>query len=62
VSSLEFPNEIFLATYAKETLINEWDTRSNQTSEGVHSLCWAGQEEEGLRKFERVVGENLWVV
>jgi hypothetical protein len=25
VSSLEFPTEIFLATCARETLINEWD-------------------------------------
>jgi hypothetical protein len=24
-SSLEFPTEIFLVTYARETLINKWD-------------------------------------
>ena len=39
---LEFPVEIFLVTCAKETLINEWDTRWNESSEGVYSLGWAG--------------------
>jgi hypothetical protein len=27
-------------------LINEWDTRLTVSSEGVHSLVWASQEEE----------------
>jgi hypothetical protein len=46
VSSLEFPVEIFLVTYARETLINEWDAQWIESGEGVHSLGWASQEEE----------------
>jgi hypothetical protein len=38
--SLEFPSEIFLATYARETLIKKWYTRGTDISEGVHSLGW----------------------
>jgi hypothetical protein len=62
VSSLEFPVERFLVTCARETLINEWDTRWTESSEGVHSLGWEGQEEESWRKFGIVVGEYQWVV
>jgi hypothetical protein len=62
VSSLEFPAERFLATCARETLINEWDALWTESSEGVHSLGWEGQEEESWRKFKIVVGENQWVV
>ena len=62
VSSLELPIERFLVTYSRETLINEWDARGTKRSEGVHSLGWAGQEEESWRKFGIVVGENQWVV
>jgi hypothetical protein len=57
VSSLEFLAERFLVTYARETLINEWDARWTKSNEGVHSFGWAGQEEERWRKFEIVVGE-----
>jgi hypothetical protein len=46
VSSLEFPIEIFLDTFSRETLINEWDAQGNESSEGVHFLGWEGQEEE----------------
>jgi hypothetical protein len=45
-SSLEFPTERFLVTCAIETMINEWDTRGTEINEGVHSLGWAGREEE----------------
>jgi hypothetical protein len=62
VSSLEFPVVRFLVTYARETLINEWDARWTESSEGVHSLGWAGREEESWRKFRIVVGECQWVV
>jgi hypothetical protein len=62
VSSLEFPVERFLVTCARETLINEWDARWTESSEGVHSLGWVGQEEESWRKFRIVVGEYQWVV
>jgi hypothetical protein len=51
MSSLEFPIVIFLVTYARETLINEWDAQWNESSEGVHSLGWAGQEEESWWKL-----------
>jgi len=37
-SSLEFPANIFLAIFDKETLINEWDDPGTDISEGVHSL------------------------
>jgi hypothetical protein len=49
VSSLEFPVEIFLATYPRETLINEWDALWTESSDGVQSLGWKGQEEERWR-------------
>jgi len=49
VRSLEFPIEIFLVTCARETVINEWDVWWTKRSEGVHSLGWAGQEEESYR-------------
>ena len=62
VSSLEFLVEIFLVICARETLINERDARWNEKSEGVHSLGWAGQEEESWRNFRIVVGEYQWVV
>jgi hypothetical protein len=55
--SLEFPAERFLATCARETLINEWDARGTEISEGVHSLGWTGQEEESWWKIGIVVGE-----
>jgi hypothetical protein len=57
VISLEFPIEIFLVTYARETLINEWDAKWTKRSEEVHSLGWVGQEEERWRKFGIVVRE-----
>jgi hypothetical protein len=61
-SSLEFPTEIFLVTYARETLINEWDDRGTEINEGVHSLGWTGQEEESWWKIRIVVGRYQWVV
>jgi hypothetical protein len=36
--SLEFSTEIFLFTYARETLINEWYDLGIEISEGVNSL------------------------
>jgi hypothetical protein len=57
LSSLEFPVEIFLVTYAIEISINKWDARWNESNEGVHSLGCAGQEEKSWRKFRIVVGE-----
>jgi hypothetical protein len=38
----EFPLERFSVTYAKETMINEWDARGIEINEGVHSLGWEG--------------------
>jgi hypothetical protein len=52
----------FLATNAIETLINEWDIQGTKISEGVHSLGWAGQEEESWWKIGIVVREYQWVV
>jgi len=46
VSSLEFPTERFLATWASETLINERDAWWTERNDGVHSLGWEAQEEE----------------
>ena len=46
MSSIEFIVEIFLVTYARETLINEWDSWGMDISEGVNSLGLEGQEEE----------------
>jgi len=60
--SLEFPIEILLVTYSRETLINEWDTKWTKSSDGVHSLGWAGHEEEIWRNFKIVVGEYQWVM
>jgi len=48
--SLEIPIVIFLVTYARETLINEWNTLCPERSEGLHSLGWASQEEESWLK------------
>jgi hypothetical protein len=62
VSSLEFPVVSFLVTYVKETLINKWDTRCTESSEGVLSLGWAGQEEESWRKIGILVVECQWAV
>jgi len=62
VRSFEFPIEIFLATCAIETLINEWDALWTKSNDGVHSLVWEGQEEESWRKFGIVVGKYQWVV
>jgi hypothetical protein len=56
VRSLDFPTERFLATYDGDTLINEWDTRWTESSEGVHSLGWVGQEEESWREIGMNVG------
>jgi hypothetical protein len=50
VSSLDFPVDRFLGTYARETLVNKWDVRWTEISEGVHSLGWVGQEEDISRK------------
>jgi hypothetical protein len=61
-SSFEFPAERFLVTYAREILINEWDARGTDISEGVHSLGWEGQEEESWWKIGIDVGEYQWVV
>jgi hypothetical protein len=36
-SSLEFLVERFMVTYARETLINDWDTRGTDIIEWVHS-------------------------
>jgi len=57
VSSLVFLVETFLATCSRETLINEGDAKWTERNEGVHSLGWAGEEEESRRKFGIVVGE-----
>jgi hypothetical protein len=59
-SSLDFLAKRFLVTCARETLINEWDARGTESSEGVHSLSLAGQVEESRRKLEEriVVGEH----
>jgi len=62
VSYFEFPTERFLVSCAKETLINEWDAWGTESSEMVHSLCWASQEEESWRKFRITVEEYQWVV
>ena len=62
MSSIEFIVEIFLVTYARETLINEWDARGTEINEGVHSLGWESQEEEIWWKIGTVVGEFQWVV
>jgi hypothetical protein len=61
-SFLEFPTKRFLVTCARETLINEWDARGTEISEGVHSVGWAGQEEESWWKIRIAVGEYQWVV
>jgi hypothetical protein len=55
--SLEIQTERFLAAYARETLINEWDAQGTEIDEGVHSLGWIGQEEENWWKIEIVVEE-----
>jgi hypothetical protein len=62
VGSLEFPAERFLATCARETLINEWNAQGIEIIEWVHSLGWAGQEEESWWEIGIVVGEYEWVV
>jgi hypothetical protein len=62
VSSLEFLEKRFLITCVKEILINKWDARWTESSELVHSLGWASQEEESWRKLRIVVGEYQWVV
>jgi hypothetical protein len=36
--SLEFSTEIFLVTYSRETLINEWYDLGIEISEGVNSF------------------------
>jgi hypothetical protein len=54
-SSLEFAAERFLATYARDTLINEWDARGTKINEGVHSLGWVGKKEESWWKIRIVV-------
>jgi hypothetical protein len=41
VSSLEFPVERFLVTYARETLINECDARWTERNEGTY-ISWVG--------------------
>ena len=51
-SSLEFPDERFLVTCARETLINEWDAQETKISEGVQSLGWASREEESWWKIK----------
>jgi hypothetical protein len=53
--SFDFPAERFLATYARETLINEWDARGTEISEGLHFLGWTGQEEESWWKIKIIV-------
>jgi hypothetical protein len=60
--SFVFSIERFLDTCAKEALINEWDAQGTRVSEGVHSLGWAGQEEERWWKIGLVVGRYQWVV
>jgi hypothetical protein len=45
-----------MVTCARETLINEWDGRGTKSSEGVHSLGWAGTF------LGIVVEEYQWVV
>jgi hypothetical protein len=56
------PIERFLVTYARNTLINVWDALENEISERVHSLGWAGQEEEIWWKIGIVIGNinGLW--
>jgi hypothetical protein len=39
-----------------------WDAQGTNNSEGVHSLGWAGQEEESWWKIEILVGIYQWVV
>jgi hypothetical protein len=51
-----------LVTYAKNTLINDWDAQGSEKNEGVNSLGWASQEEESWRNFGIVAGEYQWVV
>jgi hypothetical protein len=55
--SLEFQVERFLLVCARETLINKWDARGTDISEGVHSLGWTSQKEESWWKIRIVVGE-----
>ena len=55
--SLEFPAKRLLVACARETLINKWEVRGTEISEGVHSLGWTGQEEESWWKIRIVVGE-----
>jgi hypothetical protein len=47
-NSLDFPVEIFLVTYDRDTLIKKWDAQGTEISEGVHSLGWTSQDEEIL--------------
>jgi hypothetical protein len=62
VSSLKFPIVVLLVTFDKERFINDRDAQWIAISEGVHSLGWAGREEESWRKFMIIVGECQWVV
>jgi hypothetical protein len=55
--SLEFPVKRFLVACARETLINEWDSRGTNINERVHSLGWTSQEEERWWKIRIVLGE-----
>ena len=47
----------FLVTYARETLINERDALWTESSEGVHSLGWVGQDKESWWKIKIAIGE-----
>ena len=40
----------------------EWDSLWTESSDGVHSLGWEGQEEERSKKFGITIGDNQWVV
>jgi hypothetical protein len=42
--------------------MKKWDALVSNISEGVHSLCWAGQEEESWWKIGIVVGRYQWVL
>jgi hypothetical protein len=62
VNSLDFLVVRLLVTYARETLINESDSKWTERNRGVHSLGWAGREDESRRKFRIVVGECQWAM
>jgi hypothetical protein len=59
---LSFPTERFMVTYARETLINEWDAQGTNINEGVNSLGWVVARKRAGGKIRIVVAEYQWVV